>query len=146
MKLFSYRLSLSTICSSFLTLLGFSCSSESALMYGMPTGSFVVKGAVTDENGNEVRNAEIRVTHPDLPSGIFYMGESTTDSKGNYEIKGYEVLSEMKVVCIPETSDLQPDSVNVKMKYKDADKHHPWDYGHADATVNFTLKSSTESQ
>ncbi|MDE5996979.1 MAG: radical SAM-associated putative lipoprotein [Muribaculaceae bacterium] len=142
MKLFSRRLSLSTICSSFLTLLGFSSCSESAVMYGMPTGDFVVRGAVTDENGNEVRNAEIRVTHPEVPSGIFCLGESTTDSKGNYEIKGNEFLTEIKVVCIPETSDLKPDSVNVKMKYKDADKHDSWDYGHADATVNFTLKSA----
>lgn len=142
MKLFNLRHTLSTICSSFLALLGFSSCSESALMYGMPTGSFVVKGAVTDEDGNEVRNAEIRVTYPEAPSGIYCLGESTTDSKGNYEIKGNELLPEIKVVCIPETSDLQPDSVNVKMKYKDADKHDSWDYGHADATVNFTLKSS----
>ncbi|MDE7419313.1 MAG: radical SAM-associated putative lipoprotein [Muribaculaceae bacterium] len=142
MKLFSHRIFLSTICSSFLTLLGFSSCSESALMYGMPTGNFVVKGAVTDEDGNEVRNTEIRVTYPDTPSGIYYLEETITDSKGYYEIKGYELLPEIKVVCIPETSDLQPDSVNVKMKYKDADKHNSWDYGHADASVNFTLKSS----
>lgn len=144
MKLFNHRLSISTICYTFLSLFGFSCSSEQC-MYGTPIGDFEIKGAVTDEAGKEVHKAEIRVTYPDTPSGIYCFKETSTDSKGNYEINGYEYLTEMKVVCIPENTDLQPDSVIVKMNYKDADKHDPWDRGHAEATVNFTLKSSPES-
>lgn len=144
MKLFNHRLSISTICYTFLSLFGFSCSSEQC-MYGTPIGDFELKGVVTDEAGKEVHNAEIRVTYPDAPSGIYRLDETTTDTKGNYEVKGNEFLTQLKVVCIPESTDLQPDSVIVKMDYKDADKHNSWDYGHAKATVNFTLKSSPES-
>ena len=142
MKLFNHRLSFATIGSALLSLLGFSCTSESEVMYGMPTGDFEIKGAVTDEQGKEINHAEIRVTHPDVPSGIHRFGETSTDSKGNYEIKGHEFLPEMKVVCLPENDDLQPDSTIVKMNYKDPDKHNSWDHGHAEATVNFTLKPS----
>lgn len=137
---------LTAICSVLLSLLGFSCSSSKEepdypLMYGMPTGYFQIKGAVTDEEGSEISNAEIRVTYPDAPSGIYRCGETKTDSKGNYEIKGHEFLPEMKVVCIPENIDLQPDSIIVELKYKDSDKHDSWDKGHAEATVDFSLKS-----
>lgn len=141
MKLFNHQLSLTTICSTLLSLLGFSCSCESEVMYGMPTGDFEVKGTVTDEAGNEAYKAEIRVTHPEAPSDIYRLGETATDTKGNYEIKGHEFLPEMKVVCIPENAELQPDSVIVKMNYKNPDKHNSWNHGHAETTVNFTLKS-----
>lgn len=142
MKFFNHRLSLTSICSALLSLIGFSCCSESEVMYGMPTGDFAVKGSVADEDGDEVKNAEIRVTYPETPSGVYRFGEAYTDSKGSYEIKGHEFLPEMKVVCIPENTALQPDSVIVKMNYKDPDKHNSWDRGHAEATVNFTLKSN----
>lgn len=144
MKLFNHRFSITSICTALLSLLGFGCSSEE-LMYGTPIGDFELKGVVTDEAGKEVHNAEIRVTYPTEPSGICCLDKTTSDFKGNYEIKGYEFLTNLKVVCIPESTDLQPDSVIVKMDYKDADKHNSWDYGHAKATVNFTLKSTSES-
>ena len=142
MKLFNHHLSFATIGSALLSLIGFSCSSEHEVMYGMPTGDFEIKGAVTDEENKEIKNAEIRVTYPDAPSGIHRFAETSTDSKGNYEIKGHVFVPEMKVVCLPQNVDLQPDSVIVKMNYKDPDKHNSWDHGHAEATVNFTLKSS----
>ena len=144
MKPFNHRLSLTSICSAVLSLLGFGCSSfhEPEVMYGIPTGDFEVKGTVTDEAGGEVSKAEIRVTVPESPSGIFSLAGTTTDLKGNYEIKGYDFLPELKVVCIPEDSALQPDSIIVKMDYKNADKPNSWDHGQATATVNFTLKSS----
>lgn len=144
MKLFNHRLSLTTICSPLLTLLGFSCSSDHGLMYGMPIGNFEVKGSVTDNVGNEVYNAEIRVTYPEASSGIYKLEKTRTDTKGNYEIKGNNFLPEMKVVCIPEDTDLQPDSVIVKMDYKDQDKHNSWDHGHAEKTVNFKLKGKND--
>lgn len=142
MKLLNHRLSLTAIFSALLSLFGFSCCSESEVMYGTPTGDFEIKGAVTDEAGNEVRKAEIRVTYPDAPSGMFCLSDTSTDSKGHYKIKGHDFLPEVKVVCIPENTDLQSDSVIVKMKYKDSDKQNSWYYGHAEATVDFTLKSS----
>ena len=146
MKLYNNRHSslLTAICFALLSLIGFSCSSDPGdvpLMYGMPTGEFEIKGAVTDEDGKDVPDAEIRVTAPDLPSGVYKFRTANTDSRGHYEVKGYEYLPEMKVVCIPGNADLQPDSVIVKMKYKDSDKNDYWNKGHAEATVNFNLKS-----
>ena len=135
------------ICSYLLSLLGFGCSQPAdpddiLLMYGTPIGEFEIKGAVTNEEGKDLSDAVIRVTHPDVPSGIHSIATSLTDSKGNYEVKGHAVLPEMKVVCIPENDDLQPDSVIVKMDYKDGGKNNPWNQGHAEATVNFVLKSN----
>lgn len=145
MKLIRHRLStrrLTAICSSLLGLLGFGCSCSEEVMYGMPTGDFEIKGSVTTEEGKAVDNAEIRITYPEAPSGIYRLGETSTDLKGNYEINGHDYLTEMKVVCLPENTDLQADSVIVKLNYKDPDKHNSWDRGHAEATVNFTLKSN----
>ncbi|MDE5850432.1 MAG: radical SAM-associated putative lipoprotein [Muribaculaceae bacterium] len=137
---------LTSICSLLLSLLGFSCSSPEDVpdMYGQPVGDFEIKGAVTDEAGSVISNAEIRVTYPEAPSGIYRFGETKTNSEGSYEIKGYEYAPKMKVVCIPENSDLQPDSVIVNMEYKDRDKHDSWNLGHAEATVDFSLKSKKE--
>ncbi len=110
-------------------------------MYGMPVGTFEIKGTVTDEENGKVSDAEIRVTFPDAPSGIYSLQETNTDSKGHYSINGHEYLPTMKIVCIPENADLQPDSTIVKLDYKDSDKHNSWDRGHAEATVNFNLKT-----
>lgn len=150
MKLYDNRHSslLSAICYTLLSLLGFSCSSpeDTPDMYGMPVGDFEIKGAVTDEDGKDVPDAEIRVTAPDLPSGVYKFRTANTDSRGNYEVKGYEYLPEMKVVCIPGNADLQPDSVIVKMNYKDSDKNDFWNKGHVEATVNFNLKLKTPEE
>lgn len=134
---------LTGICSTVLSLLGFSCSSDpgdTPLMYGMPTGYFEIKGAVTDQAGNDVPHAEIRVTYSDAPSGIYRFGETFTDSNGKYDINAHEYLQKIKIVCIPDDSNLQPDSVIVKMNYKAPDKHDPWYFGHAEETVDFKLK------
>lgn len=53
-----------TICAGALAVLGFGCSDKNnpwnndLCMYGTPTGQFEVKGAVTDEAGNPVDNAD----------------------------------------------------------------------------------------
>lgn len=146
MKTISHRLSslLAAICSSLLSLLGFSsCSNPEDVpdMYGMPVGDFEIKGAVTDEAGKNIENAEIRVTYPDAPSNPYSITTVTTDAEGRYKLSGRDLLPEAKVVCIPEQSDLKPDSVIVKLQYKNPDKHNSWDLGHAKETVNFTLKT-----
>ena len=136
------RISLSTmvkaLSSSLLTLLGFSSCSDNEVMYGMPFGSFEVKGAVTDDNGKPVSDAEIRVTLPELSSGIESLGTTHTGDDGNYDISESGWSSRLKIVCIPSQSELLPDSLIVDMKYKGGDKE--WNKGHAEKTVNFQLK------
>ena len=129
---------LKAMSSSLLTLLGFSSCSDNEVMYGMPFGSFEVKGAVTDDNGKPVSDAEIRVTLPTLPSGIESLGTTQTGDDGNYDISESGWPSKLKIVCIPSQSELLPDSVIVDMKYKGGDKE--WNMGHAEKTINFRLK------
>lgn len=134
---------LTCICAALMSLLGFSCTSPEDVpdMYGTPTGDFEIKGAVTDEEGVEIPDAEIRVTHPDTSSGIFSLETTSTNEDGHYIAKGKAYAdTELKVVCIPSDPGLEPDSVIVKMKYKDKDG--PWYVGHAEEEVDFKLKKS----
>lgn len=138
-----------TICAGALAVLGFGCSDKNnpwnndLCMYGTPTGQFEVKGAVTDEAGDPVDNADIYVTHPEGQSGIYSFAKGKTDDKGDYLIETSDFpQTEIKVVCKPEDENLEPDSVNVKMKFEKDRKHdkNPWYSGKAKATVNFKLK------
>ena len=128
------------ICSSLLTLMGFSSCSDNEVMYGMPFGSFEIKGTVTDENGNCIENAEIRVTLPEQSSGIESFGSTRTGYDGNYAIRKNEWSGRLKVVCIPAQTEFQPDSVIADMNYKGS--HGEWDKGHAEKKVNFRLKKT----
>lgn len=152
MKLIKKNISsfLTGICSVLLSLLGFGCSSspdepDYPLMYGMPTGSFEIKGAVTDENGNDVENATIRVTPPDYDSYLTNLTDKT-DAEGNYSISSSGILRSAKVVCIPQQSSLEADSIIVELDYKNWDKSDGWYRGHAEKTVDFILKSKNTSE
>ncbi len=77
----------------------------------MPIGDFEIKGSVTTEDGTPIKDAEVRVTGSDIPSGVFSFENTSTDAKGNYEIEAREFIDNVKVVCIPKNPDLQSDSV-----------------------------------
>ncbi|MDE6561795.1 MAG: radical SAM-associated putative lipoprotein [Muribaculaceae bacterium] len=153
MKIIKKHLSsfLTGICSVLLSLLGFSCSSSQEepdypCMYGMPTGSFEIKGTVTDENGEDVVNAEIRVCPHTEPSYLTNLTDKT-DAVGNYTISSHNILHMAKVVCIPEQGDLEPDSIVVELEYKDRDKYaDTWYRGHAEKNVDFILKSKNKNK
>lgn len=130
------------ICSSLLTFLGFSSCSDNEVMYGMPFGSFEIKGTVTDENGCHIEDAEIRVALPGQSSGIESFGTTRTGHDGNYTIRENEWSDRLKVVCIPDLTEFQPDSVIVDMNYKESHGHGEWNKGHAEKTVNFRLKKN----
>ncbi len=107
-------------------------------MYGSPTSDFEIKGTVTTEEGRAVEGAEIRVTGSDEPSGYYTFSTTATNKYGEYFTYGEgHGWSSMKVVCIPEDDDLEPDSVIIKMNYVGKDG---WYWGLAKETVNFTLK------
>lgn len=136
------------IFSALLSLLGYGCSlsHDEPCMYGMPTGDFEIKGAVTTEDGNAVGNAEIRVTSRDIPSGIYSHETTTTNADGQYIVKGESYAeSELKIVCIPATAELEPDSVIVKMHYN-KDKNETWYVGSAEEKVDFKLTKTSEQE
>lgn len=135
------------VCSALLSLLGFSCSSkEEPLMYGMPTGDFEIKGAVTTEDGTPVKDAEIRVTLVDAPSGMFSFETTSTNADGDYTAIGRSYADpELKVVCVPSNPQLEADSVIVEMHYN-KDNADSWCVGDAKEIVNFKLKSKTAAE
>lgn len=131
----------SRLCVAVLALLGFSCSDSNGVgsecMYGTPTGSFDAKGTVTDEEGSPVENAEVRVTFPNAPSGIYSVETVKTNSSGEYAMMGgSDGATQMKVVCVPQ-GDLEPDSVIVELDYDK--KGSTWNKGNASFTADFKL-------
>lgn len=130
-----------------LALLGFAACDEysgkdTPVMYGTPNGTYEVKGKVTTEDGAPVEDAIITVSgaaHYN-PNDVF-MAES--DANGGYSVSGYgDPKKRKKVVCRPADDDLEPDSTIIELEYIDDGKgSDSWYAGHADATVNFKLKS-----
>lgn len=149
MKLHSALSTIITRCFAIiLAWLGFSCSDSHEDMYGTPTGTFEVKGAVTTDEGTPVPDAVIRVTAPELPSGVWSLANTTTDKMGAYDVendKPFTVSSQLKIVCLSPDAAYDSDSVFVPVKYE-FDENHPknkkdfWYKGHADLNVNFQLK------
>lgn len=143
---------LSRLCAAGLAILGFGCASDEPedggpeLMYGTITGRFEIKGNVTTENGKDVPNAEVRVTIPEQPSGVYPIAISKTEESGNYTLDGLGSFKQLKVVCIPEDSNLEADSTIVDMKYINDDKGSGWYQGEAEATVDFKLKNKSKDQ
>lgn len=147
MHKFSFQSLLTRICVGGLALLGFGCD-DYKCMYGTPTGSFEIKGKVVTEDGNDVVGASVRVTGPQTPSGVYSYDETKTGDDGTYISKG-DCFPDVKakVVCIPADPALEADSVTIDMKYVDKEhKNDSWYEGHADTTVDFTLKKKKADQ
>ncbi len=140
---------ITALCGGVLTLLGYGCSSsqeDQPAMYGMPTGDFEIKGSVTTEDGNGIADAEIRVTHDKVSSGVYSLQTTSTDINGQYKANGdSEAASKLKVVCIPSDPTLEADSVVVTMHYN-KENAGSWYVGDAEETVNFKLKHKTPEQ
>lgn len=139
---------LSRLCTAAIAVLGYSCSSETIDMYGTPTGSFQVKGTVTDEVGYPVDKATIKCMRTWYTSDDISFAHTKPDAFGRYDTghQGYYSDDSLKIVCVPDKSDLMPDTVKVKLYYEHDSKHdkmHKDDFmykGHADVTANFKLK------
>lgn len=131
-----------------LAVLGFAACSEDSeeemiCMYGTPTGTFEIKGAVTAESdGDPVTGASIVVKRTDCNAPL--AAPAASDNRGNYTVKEEKAtpFDKVRVVCIPDAaSGLAADSVDVNLKYKDRDKNDSWNVGKAESTVNFKLKA-----
>lgn len=150
MKLKSNLLSLiSRTCAALLALLGFSCSSKDnpdiPLMYGTPTGSFEVKGTVTNEEGTPIPDAVVRVTEPHVDSAMWSISRGVTNSQGNYSVEeGSVPVESLKIVCLPPGNVYAPDSTTVAIEYLYDENHKPdaWYRGHVELTVDFKLKKN----
>lgn len=139
----------SRVCMTAIAFLGFGCSDDNGMdepdMYGTPTADFEVKGKVTDGDGKEVGNAEIRVTKIDTPSGVYSIRKTTSETIGTYNVEGTFTgypEDKVKVVCVPADKNLEPDSTIVTLK-KVNDGDGAWNTGKGTATVDFTLKKKT---
>lgn len=134
----------SRVCVALMALLGYSCDNigedSPLMMYGCPTGTWEIKGDVTDEANEPVNDATIKITYPNANSTDCIVGEAKTDKAGFYVSTGYESAGILKVVCIPGNRELKADSMVVKLEYSGGDKNNIWDMGSASATVDFKLK------
>ena len=131
----------SRLCVAILAFLGYSCDNITGDMYGTPTGSWEIKGAVTDEAVEPVADATVKVTFPTTNSSEYSIVETRTNEKGEYYAKETgPSSSSLKVVCIPDDPELKADSTIVNLKYSGGNKKDEWDEGTAHATVNFKLK------
>lgn len=136
------------MCIVLLAVLGFSCSDneeESILcMYGTPTGTFEVKGQVTDAEGKPVANAEVRVTEPEVSSDPYSYTKGHTDAAGSFSLEFTDMAtigkgSKLKVVCIPADVTLEADSMLVGVKQ--IEEGDGWYTGKWAATASFRLHS-----
>lgn len=145
-KKYSFSSLISRLCAVVLAVLGYSCSPSEELMYGTPTGSFEAKGAVTDEEGKPVMDAEIKITEKYVPSSDYSIANALTNANGIYEAEGRCLSDSLKVVCLPADKSLEPDSLYVKLEYKhdkvnDKKYKNDWMYiGNASFTADFKLK------
>lgn len=145
---FSFSSIVSKLCVALMAFLGFGCDDKNGdgglLMYGCPTGSWEIKGEVTDEADEAVPDATVRVTFPDANSSEYTLSESQTDEAGFYISTGHSVTEKLKVVCIPDDPALEPDSTIVKMQFSGGKKDNMWDLGSASATADFKLKKKED--
>lgn len=145
---------ISRLCAAGIAFLGFGCNSDEPeeggggeLMYGTPTGSFEIHGSVSDPEGNEVPDAAIRVTFPDLDSDLYQIAVTQTDAQGQYSLIAHDITRKVKVVCVPEDPVLERDSTLVELVYKKEEfGNNMWYKGHAEATVEFKLKSKQNNE
>ena len=146
---FNFSAMASHICVACLAFLGYSCGDNNEDMYGCPVGEWEIKGSVTDEAGQIVSKATVKVTLPELDSDPYSAEKTKLDDEGNYIIESGGIpYDSYKVVCIPDNQDLSADSVVVKLHYMRDKKHkkNPWYVGSAKATVDFTLKANKEAE
>ncbi len=139
---------ITSLLSGILGVLGFSsCSNEGnepELMYGTPTGSFEVKGAVTDRDGNPISGVYIINRRGSSRSGGYSLPGDTaeTDANGSYTLNSKDFnAASLKLVCDPNGNEYEADSTNVALNYTGGDGK--WNIGHAVTSQNFTLRKKT---
>lgn len=139
----------SRMCIALLAVLGFSCSDEEEenilCMYGTPTGTFEVKGQVTDAEGKPVADAEVRVTMPEASSIPYSYAKGVTDAAGSFSLECSGVTigkgSKLKVVCIPADASIEADSMLVGVMQ--IEEGEGWYTGKWASTANFRLHGKT---
>jgi len=137
-----------SILSSIIAMLGFSACGNEELMYGTPTGTFEVKGTVTDSDGSPMSGAYVihrRGIHGDQTAGYSLPGDTAvTGSNGSYILSGEAYDQSIKLVCKPNNNEFEADSTNIPLRFTGGNGE--WDKGHADAIQDFTLRKKPVSE
>lgn len=153
-----------TLLTSLLALLGYGCSSESPmdmygtitiLMYGSPTVRYSVKGHVTDEDGNPIKNIKASVKTCPYEDGTLYhpIDSTMTDAHGQFTIDnlcdGY--LDHHKLIL--EDIDGEENGGEFQSDTLSLDQLEPkqiepssgaWDAGKYELTANIRLKKKEQ--
>lgn len=146
----------------FLSILGFSCSSDDEenesnfvpgmVEYGTPTATFVIKGKVVNESGNRLTGIRI-ITKSSAPfknnNDYFAFADTFySDKKGNFSyIRERAPLNNYLIPIISEdvSGMYARDSSNVDFKSaKFEDSEHFWFKGTAEKETTITLKKSNK--
>ena len=145
-KNYSVDRMISRLCAIMLAFLGFGCDEfgddNYPLMYGTPSGSWEVKGEVTDEENRPVPDATIKITLPQSNSSLYPIDVVKTNETGTYLSTGRSSSEALKIVCIPANPELDADSTIVTFKYS-GEANGMWNMGHANATADFKLRKKT---
>jgi putative lipoprotein (rSAM/lipoprotein system) len=131
---------LNSILATILGVLGFAAcddNGEEPVMYGTPTGSYEIKGSVTDENDAPVASKLI-IKRLTSDKDVFSEDTVETNANGYYEFDDIELAKMYRVVCNPKDDKLEADSTDFETKYQGGDGS--WNVGSGSETVNFKLK------
>lgn len=147
---------------SLLTLLGYGCSSDEPLdmygtvvEYGVPTVRYSLKGMVTDEDGNPIKNIKASVkTGPYEDGTLYYPVDSTmTDAHGQFTIDnlrdgylGHHKLILEDIDGEENGGEFQSDTLSLdQLEPKQIEPSSgAWDAGKYELTANIRLKKKKQ--
>lgn len=132
--------------------------SEIALMYGVPTMNFVVKGKVTDPQGKPVKGMQVIIANQSvdidadrIPDDNPYLNRylesasDTTDANGNYECHVTDTPSKVQRIIVRDidgakNGSYQNELFEVEFEQPKGDRPNTWMLGTATSELNIELK------
>ena len=114
------------------------CERVFVMEYGTPYAEFEVKGVVTDEEGNPIRNIEVKLTNNT---------RTVTSETGLYSVKtNYETPNDPQVFHVAfndvdgaENGSFKNDTVDVAFHNSELTNPHGWSEGSASKIVNVVM-------
>ena len=127
-----------------LTVLGYGCSSESPVEYGVPTVDYQVKGQVTHDAGMPIPGVRVKVHH-DYFDGR--EGQSVlTDENGNFALDEFKALPNGELIVEDVDGEANggeflSDTIKIwDLPKKQVEKGSGWYEGKYEVTANIRLK------
>lgn len=129
-----------------LALLGFqlqSCSKEEnggADEYGCPYVTFHANGTVTDENGNKIDDAEVKIEQK-LTRGSYVLGTTKSNDIGEFSINTTPSMAEqMNFDIITNKSGYKPDTISLESHIEEFKGGKGWNEGNLKKEFDIKLK------